>query len=58
SIGVFSIYFVVVAFINSWFYNYDKGVNYFFLNDDFLAKKFGILKTLRFNGIYDIPMGN
>lgn len=58
SIGVFSIYFIVVAFINSWFYNYDTGVNYFFLNDDFLAKKFGFLKTLRFNGIFDIPVGN
>lgn len=58
SIVVFTIYFVVVAFINSWFYNFNKGVNYFFLNDDFLAKKFGFLQTLRIKGIYDIPVGN
>lgn len=47
SIGVFSAYFVLVALINSWFKNYDAGVNYFFLNDDFLARKISFLRSLR-----------
>lgn len=47
SIGVFTIYFALMAIINSWFKNYDAGVNYFFLNDDFLARKIGFLRSLR-----------
>lgn len=44
---VFSIYFLLMTVINSWFTNYDPNVNYFFLNDDFLAKKFTFAIRLR-----------
>lgn len=38
----FAIYFVGVLFINAWFTNYDQGVDFFFLNSDFIVEKLGV----------------
>ena len=37
----FTVYFVFVLVINAWFANYDAGVDFFFLNSDFIADKLG-----------------
>lgn len=37
----FSVYFIVIAFVNAWFTNYDTSVDFFFINSDFIAKKLG-----------------
>ena len=39
-IGLF-IYFFIIIFVNAWLFNYDKGVDFFFLNSDFVAEKLG-----------------
>lgn len=36
----FSVYFVLIAFINAWFTNYGT-VDFFFINSDFVAEKLG-----------------
>lgn len=37
----FAIYFVFILFFNAWFTNYDEGVDFFFLNSDFIVEKLG-----------------
>ncbi len=37
----FTVYFVLMLIVNAWFTNYDAGVDYFFLNSDFIADKLG-----------------
>ncbi len=37
----FLVYFVLVLVLNAWFTNYDSGVDFFFLNSDFVADKLG-----------------
>lgn len=37
----FVIYFVLILVINAWFTNYDNGVDFFFLNSDFVVDKLG-----------------
>lgn len=37
----FAVYFFAMLFINAWFSNYDTGVDYFFLNSDFIVDKLG-----------------
>lgn len=37
----FAVYFVLMLVINAWFSNYNENVDYFFLNSDFIADKFG-----------------
>lgn len=41
SMVAFAIYFVSMLILNAWFTNYDPTVDYFFLNSDFIAEKFG-----------------
>ena len=41
SMIAFAIYFVLMLIVNAWFSNYDKGVDYFFLNSDFIVNKLG-----------------
>lgn len=41
SIIGFTVYFVLMLVINAWFSNYNPAVDYFFLNSDFIADKFG-----------------
>ncbi len=41
SMGGFFVYFVLVLVMNAWFTNYDSGVDFFFLNSDFIADKLG-----------------
>ena len=40
SLGVFTVYFVLMLIINAWFSNYGE-VDYFFLNSDFIVSKLG-----------------
>ena len=42
SMVAFAVYFVAMLVINAWFSNYNPDVNYFFLNNDFVPKKFGV----------------
>lgn len=37
----FTVYFVLMLFVNAWFTNYNSSVDYFFLNSDFIANKLG-----------------
>ena len=37
----FAVYYVAMLVINSWFTNYNPGVDYFFINSDFIADKLG-----------------
>ena len=41
SLIAFSCYFIMVLVLNAWFTNYDAGVDFFFLNSDFIADKLG-----------------
>ncbi|MCK7484882.1 MAG: ABC transporter ATP-binding protein [Bacillus subtilis] len=40
AIGIFTIYFLLVVFLNAWFNNYTS-TDYFFVYSDFLTSKFG-----------------
>jgi ABC-2 type transport system ATP-binding protein len=40
AIGIFTLYFLLVVFLNAWFNNYTT-TDYFFVYSDFLASKFG-----------------
>ena len=37
----FAVYFLLMLIINAWFTNYNTGVDYFFINSDFIADKLG-----------------
>ena len=39
-IGFFG-YFALVLFLNAWLTNYDSGIDFFFINSDFIADKLG-----------------
>lgn len=39
--AAFAAYFVFVLICNAWFSNYDSGVDFFFLNSDFIVDKLG-----------------
>ncbi len=47
AIASFTCYFVMAVILNVWFFNYDSGVNYFFLGNDFLPNKIALLKTVK-----------
>ena len=60
AIGVFSIYFVVIAFVDGWFNNAPFNTNgstvdYFFLYSDFYAKKFAFVEKIKHP--FDIYVG-
>lgn len=58
SLLVFTLYFIGVAFINAWWINYDKNVNYFFLADDFFIDKFSFAYPWKYNHIVEISLKN
>ena len=37
----FTVYFLLMVFVNAWFSNYNPDVDYFFLNSDFIVHKLG-----------------
>ena len=37
----FAFYYALVLFMNAWLTNYDEGVDFFFINSDFIAEKLG-----------------
>ena len=39
--AAFAVYFVFILIFNAWFTNYDSGVDFFFLNSDFIVDKLG-----------------
>ena len=41
SLVAFFGYYVLVLFLNAWLTNYDSGVDFFFINSDFIAEKLG-----------------
>ena len=41
SLVAFCIYYVFVLIMNAWLTNYDSGVDFFFINSDFIAEKLG-----------------
>ncbi len=41
SLVAFFAYYVFVLFMNAWLTNYDSGVDFFFINSDFIADKLG-----------------
>jgi len=42
SMAAFFVYFVAMLICNAWFSNYDKTVDFFFLNSTFIVDKFGL----------------
>lgn len=55
----FAAYFFSMLFVNAWFSNYDAGVDFFFLNSDFIVDKLGewaertrdLVVTFNINGL-------
>ncbi len=41
SLVAFAVYYALVLILNGWFTNYDEGIDYFFINSDFIADKLG-----------------
>ena len=41
SMVAFFFYYILMLVLNGWFTNYDAGVDYFFINSDFIADKLG-----------------
>ena len=41
SLIAFAFYYALVLFMNAWLTNYDEGVDFFFINSDFIAEKLG-----------------
>lgn len=58
ALGVFTIYFLVVAFFNAWFTNYDPGVNYFFINDHYFFDKLNIPPDVMDNFVWSFKIGD
>jgi hypothetical protein len=57
ALTVFIMYFILVAFLNAWFNNYET-VDYFFLSGDKLTDIFKFLKKIKEGYIYELPVGN
>ncbi len=41
SLVAFAVYFASMMFLNAWLTNYNEGVDFFFINSDFVAEKLG-----------------
>ena len=49
-------YYLLVLFVNAWLTNYDAGVDFFFINSDFIADKLGEwAKDLRTDYVLTVP---
>ncbi len=55
---VFTGYFLVVAFLNSWLVNYDANVNYFFMNSDKLVNMFTWTYKIKYDNILVLTKGD
>lgn len=53
----FTVYFVLIAFINAWFTNYGT-VDFFFINSDFIAEKLGLWAENLRNVQWQFKIGN
>ena len=57
AIGIFAIYFVLVAFLNAWFSNYGE-IDYFFINTDYFLEKLKLNTAVRDNFVWQFQIGN
>ena len=58
AIASFSCYFVLAIIFNVIFFNFDSGVNYFFLGNNFLPNKIGLLKILKELSVIRFSLGS
>lgn len=56
ALGIFTAYFVLVIWLNTWFSNFSS-VNYFFINDNFFFEKLNIGSGLKDNYTVDFTIG-
>ena len=57
SLIAFFVYYVVVLFANAYLTNYDSGIDFFFINSDFIADKLGKWAVdLRKDFVWTIPL--
>lgn len=54
----FFIYFVAILICNAWFANYDKGVDFFFLNSTFIVDKFGVWAENMYDITANVTIGS
>ena len=58
AIASFSCYFLLAVILNVFFFNFDSTVNYFYLGNNFLPNKIGILKTVKEAVAINFSIGN
>lgn len=58
SLVAFACYYVLVLILNGWFTNYDEGIDYFFVNSDFIADKLGAWAESLRNVTVQFNIGN
>ena len=54
----FAVYFTLMLIINAWFTNYNPGVDYFFINSDFIADKLGTWAENTRNIMWEFDINN
>jgi ABC-2 type transport system ATP-binding protein len=58
AIGIFTLYFVTVVFVNAWFNNYEP-TDFFFIYENFFTDKLpSVLGPLKLNYVLEIPVGD
>ena len=58
SLVAFAVYYVLVLVLNGWFTNYDSGIDYFFINSNFIADKLGSWAENLRNLTLEFKIGN
>ena len=58
SLVAFAVYYVLVLVLNGWFTNYDPGIDYFFINSNFIADKLGSWAENLRNLTLEFKIGN
>lgn len=56
-IVAFTIYFVLMIVLNTWLVNYDAGVDYFFMNSNFLVDKLTFARSIKEDFILTFTAG-
>ena len=57
AIAVFTVYFVMIMFVNAWFSNYTS-VDFFFINSPFFFEQIGVEPTLMYNYMVTLQHGD
>ena len=58
SLVAFAVYYCLVLILNGWFTNYDAGIDYFFINSNFIADKLGSWAENLRNLTLEFKIGN